>query len=395
MTHILPLITLIFSLLAHSLFAPQAQTPPSPSQAELEAAARAYIEQLASGQYEAATATFAPAMTSALPPARLKSIWDDLLTRYGALQSIDEAQISEVGEFTAVNVVVSFERAALVLRVVYNLQGQISGFFQYPTELKGQPSPAMLAALGFAAFVLLLGPLALGWLARRRLNVSWKYFWVGVAIFLVFQVFLRIPLVSIVQTALAAQIQSSTAAMLAWIAALSLSAGLVEEFGRYIAFRWLMANDPKTWKVVVMYGLGHGGIEAMVLAGFSSLSSLVLVLFWPQISGMLPATQAAPIAMQIAPLLGASAWLPLASVWERMCAMTLHVALSLLVLQVFRRGQMRWLWLAIGAHTLANLVVIGLVTVLALPQQGSLLLSSGLLLVMALLSLYAIYRLRE
>jgi uncharacterized membrane protein YhfC len=394
MTTFLTSLTLIVSLFFQGIILPLAQTPPT--QAELEAAARAFINQLASGDYQAATASFDDTMRSGLPPERLKGIWTEMAQQYGALQNIGEAQIAETGEYTAVNITTNFERAQVNLRVVYNQQGQISGFFQYPLDLIGKPSGGLLVGLALAALLLLLGPLALGWLARRKLGVPWRVFFIGAGIFILFQIFLRIPLVNLVQASLGTRLQASTGIMLAWIAVLSLTAGLVEEIGRYIGYRWLLTNDAKTWKLGVMYGLGHGGIEAILLAGFSALSSLVLMVFWPQIAGMLPAVQRAPIAMQLAPLLDASAWtLPLASIWERMCAMTLHVALSLLVLQVFRRGKVGWLWAAVGAHTLANLVVIGLPLVLGISGQASILLSSGLLLLVGVAAAAVIYRLRE
>jgi uncharacterized membrane protein YhfC len=44
------------------------------------------------------------------------------------------------------------------------------------------------------------------------------------------------------------------------------------------------------------------------------------------------------------------AWLPLLSAWERLWTVPFHVALSVVVLQVFRRNNIGWLWLAILAH---------------------------------------------
>lgn len=394
MTHIFTSLYLILSLFVQGIIAPLAQTPPT--QAELEAAARAFIDQLAAGQYDAAATSFDSTMLAAVPPDRLMTIWVEMGSQYGTLQSVGAAEIAESGEYTAVNVLTTFERATVNLRVVFNRQGQISGFFQYPVDLIGSPSPLLLGGLVLAALLLLLGPIALGWLARRKLGVPWRVFWLGAGIFILFQIFLRIPIVNLVQTALGARLQASTGIMLLWIAALSFSAGLVEEVGRYVGYRWLLPNDAKTWKLGVMYGLGHGGIEAILLAGFSSLSSLALLLFWPQITGMLPAMQRAPLAMQLAPLMDASAWtLPLASIWERMCAMTLHVSLSLLVLQVFRRGKAAWLWIAVLVHGMANLVVIGLPILLGTSGQTTILLSSGLLLLVAIAAATTIWRLRD
>jgi uncharacterized membrane protein YhfC len=51
--------------------------------------------------------------------------------------------------------------------------------------------------------------------------------------------------------------------------------------------------------------------------------------------------------------------LPLLSAWERLWVLPVQIALSVLVLQVFRRGALRWLWLAMLAHTLVNLLAVG------------------------------------
>ena len=394
MPHILAALTLIFTLFLRAFAAPALQTPP-PTQQELETAARAFVDQLTAGDYTAASATFDPTMAAAVPPARLQAIWEDMLQRYGPLQAVEEAQVSQVNEYTAVNLKTRFERASVNVRVVYNQSGQVSGFFQTPLELTGRPSTAVVIGLGFAAAFILLLPVALAIFTRRKWGVSWKYFFLGAGIFVLFQVFTRIPIISIIEASYGAQLRATPGALMAWLVVLSFTAGLFEEVGRYIGYRWLMPKDPKTWAVGVMYGLGHGGIEAILLAGLSVLSSLLLLLFWPQISGLLPAAQLGPVAMQIAPLLNAPAWLPLLSAWERLCAITLHVALSLLVLQVFRRGKLGWLWLSIGVHGMANLLVIGLPILLGLPTESAQWVSMGLLGLVGLGALVLIWRLRD
>jgi hypothetical protein len=47
---------------------------------------------------------------------------------------------------------------------------------------------------------------------------------------------------------------------------LGLTAGLSEESFRYIVLRW-WAKDARRWRDVVLYGAGHGGVEAIILGG--------------------------------------------------------------------------------------------------------------------------------
>jgi len=88
-------------------------------------------------------------------------------------------------------------------------------------------------------------------------------------------------------------------------------------------------------------------------------------------------------------------WYPLLAAWERLWTVPVHVALSVVVLQVFRRKQTRWLWLAILLHTAVNLVIVGLSTWIKLPGIDSALLSSALVLLAGAGAVWLALRLRE
>jgi hypothetical protein len=55
-------------------------------------------------------------------------------------------------------------------------------------------------------------------------------------------------------------------------------------------------------------------------------------------------------------------WLPLLGGYERLCAIAFHIAMSVVVLQAFRRGRLRWLWYAIGLHFLFDFGAVALAT---------------------------------
>src|SRR5215470_12197080 len=136
-------------------------------------------------------------------------------------------------------------------------------------------------------------PLVLGLIARRRLNVEWRYFWFGALIFLLFQLVTRVPIVQIIQTVITPQLQASRPLLFAWLGFLALTAGLAEEIGRYVGYRWFMGREAKTWPKGVMYGLGHGGLESMVLVAGLAALGLVNVLLLPSLLPTLPAEQRA------------------------------------------------------------------------------------------------------
>src|SRR5699024_11615386 len=55
----------------------------------------------------------------------------------------------------------------------------------------------------------------------------------------------------------------------------SLGAGVFEERGRFIGFRFLLKKFCG-WKDGIAYGIGHGGIESMLVVGMIASSNIVL-----------------------------------------------------------------------------------------------------------------------
>ncbi|HWQ14052.1 MAG TPA: YhfC family glutamic-type intramembrane protease [Roseiflexaceae bacterium] len=257
-------------------------------------------------------------------------------------------------------------------------------------------SPWWVASAIAAVLFEILYPLALGLLARRRLGVGWRVFGYGALIFFLFQIVSRVPAVMALQAVLAPQLQGSRPLLFGWLAALSISAGLFEEVGRYVGYRWLLRGE-KTWATGVMYGLGHGGIESMLLvAGMALLSLANLVALSNMDLAALPLSEAqrAQLEAQLAAVRALPGWTPLLGAWERLWALPFHVAMSVVVLQVFRRGGLGWLWLAIGAHALLNFAAVALPLALGLQGIQALLLPEAIVAAAGVASLWAIFRLR-
>jgi len=57
----------------------------------------------------------------------------------------------------------------------------------------------------------------------------------------------------------------------------ALAAGVFEETGRFIAFKTFLKKNTE-WKDGLGYGIGHGGIEAILIGGLSYLNSVALAL---------------------------------------------------------------------------------------------------------------------
>ncbi len=259
-----------------------------------------------------------------------------------------------------------------------------------------QVSSAWLAMTAVAAVLVIVLPFILGMIARKRLGVGWKYFWFGAVVFLFSQLLTRVPLVIVLQaTVLAPLLHSSTTFVWIWIVILAVTAGLFEEVGRYVGYRVFMGREPKTWSKAVMFGLGHEGLESMLLIGGQLALSLVNLIILTTIPvDSLPAAQRPAIVRQIAAINAQPFWFPLLSAWERLWSFPLQVALAVIVLQVFLRRQLRWLFVAILCHAVIDFVA------LALPQAfghhpAVTLLVEGIVCVIGLAGVWVIWRLRE
>ena len=257
-------------------------------------------------------------------------------------------------------------------------------------------SPAWLVMTAVAALLVIVLPFIFGVVARKKLAVGWKYFWFGTLVFLVFQLVTRVPAVIVLQdTVLAPLLRSSTVFVWIWLVILAVTAGLFEEVGRYVGYRVFMRQEPKTWSKAVMFGIGHEGLESALLVGGQLILTLVgLILITAIPVNSLPASERQTVVQQVSAINAEPVWFPLLAVWERLWSFPLQVALAVLVLQVFLRQQIRWLFLAILFHAVIDF------TAVALPQafgasNAITLIIEGLVCVFGLLAMWIIWRLRS
>lgn len=178
---------------------------------------------------------------------------------------------------------------------------------------------------------------------------------VGALVFLVTQILIRIPILSYLSTL---QWYQQMAANLLIIALfVSLTAGIFEEVGRYFGFK-LFLKKHLSWKNGVAFGIGHGGIEAIVLTGLTYINNLVYSVM------INTGTFAETIAPQIGPefanyietqLVELPFYMFLVAGLERAFAIVVHIALSLVVLLAVTKGKTIYLLYAILLHAAVNL----------------------------------------
>ncbi|MBN3784195.1 YhfC family intramembrane metalloprotease [Burkholderia sp. Ac-20345] len=210
-------------------------------------------------------------------------------------------------------------------------------------------APVLVFLTLAAGVVALIAPALLAAAWWRRTQVPWRVFFYGMLTFFVFQPVLRlswqIPLFHWLGTGPRWHVP-----MLVFAA---LTAGLFEECGRWVAFRYLLPKRHDT-QTAVMLGLGHGGLEAMLLVGvgFVVLGTGYLL---AHAGFVVSAGNQSLIGAQFA---GMTLVSPFLALFERASAMAAHVGLSLIVLQAFVRGTKRWLAYAIAFHFMFDLVAV-------------------------------------
>jgi uncharacterized membrane protein YhfC len=219
-----------------------------------------------------------------------------------------------------------------------------------------QARPLVVAALALAVMATTLGPVAAALWWARRSGAPMSVWAKGALVFFVSQCVLRLPWQIPLGVWLGPRIHGSMARGYAWIAASALTAGLFEEVGRWAGYRWLVKRE-RSFRIGVMFGLGHGGIEAMLLVGVSLAVSLVLYVLFA--TGHAPGMPPEAHDKVVEAMKALHAGDLLASIAERVMAMTVHVALSLLVMQCFVRRSTRWLAAAIAFHFAVDFVGVG------------------------------------
>ena len=179
---------------------------------------------------------------------------------------------------------------------------------------------------------LLLPPVFLVVYARRNQKQGiWSAWLLGALGFFVPQILIRFPILTALSRmdGFIAFGQNHT---LIYGFALAFTAGLFELVGRYAVARCL--NKNLTYRRALAAGLGHGGIEAIIITGLAYVSNLVfLVMLQTGSLDALIAQAADPTALlAIRDGLMNTSWVMFfLAGFERLLAMTCHAAMSMLV----------------------------------------------------------------
>lgn len=204
----------------------------------------------------------------------------------------------------------------------------------------------LIVCLSVSALICCLLPVALLIVWRRKTGARLMPALVGAVIFPVFALGLEQLCHSLV---LNLPIMKTSAAL--YVLYGSLAAGVFEETGRWTAFRFLLRRH-RGRETSVTYGIGHGGIESILVAGISMVSLLVaaVTLATGGQSALESLFGQAGAQTMVATLTSNPPALFLVSGLERAIAITLHISLSVLVFRAVREKRPVFYVLAVLLH---------------------------------------------
>lgn len=212
-------------------------------------------------------------------------------------------------------------------------------------------STGTMVVMGIAGLLSVLLPFIFILVLRRRFKIQWVPILIGAGIFILFAMVLE----QITHMFVLRPEADGTVPLIAdspWLYVLYgvLAAGIFEETGRLFAFL-LMKRKYKIVDSAVSYGIGHGGIEAIIIVGLGMLNSIIIGIMIN--SGGTIAENLPPGTAET--LSGTPIYMYILSIIERVFAITVHIALSVLVWVAVMRKKKWWLFpLAIVLHALTN-----------------------------------------
>lgn len=213
-------------------------------------------------------------------------------------------------------------------------------------------SAVTLAGLAFAALVNLLLPFVLWFVWRRKNHASWIPLFAGVIGYLL------IGLIrGMARTLLLSGMRDTP-----WVYYIlqAVFAGVFEEGGRYIVFRFVIPNRDH-YRDAVSYGIGHGGLES-VLVNSGGVLLFYFLVGWIYMTQGTDGLAAQGMDMEGVPELlqqiaGITLPFSLFRALSGVSAMALHICMSVLVFTaVHYAPDRRWLFAAVGLHTLADVL---------------------------------------
>ena len=247
----------------------------------------------------------------------------------------------------------------------------------------------------------LLPPLLILLFVRKHRGQKLLPAWLlGAAGFFVTQILIRVPILLVLQTKDWFMDFAQTH-MFLYAFLMAFTAGLFELAGRFAVAK-LMKKD-LTFNRSLAAGLGHGGIEAMVLVGGSCISNFVFIVMinsgtFDTLIAEAVATGAADQIIALGnSLIDTHPALFLLAGFERILAMTAHVGMTMIVCYaLYRKKPLQGTLLCLAIHTMIDLSAgISMLIGTKLTQSTAYIIIYTILTVTAAASVWIVCRIRK
>lgn len=216
-----------------------------------------------------------------------------------------------------------------------------------------QAVPVISIVFMFITLIISIGlPVALCVLFRKKLHGKLLPVLIGAVTFVLFALVLESGAHRLILgSAVGGAIQGSTVLLALYG---GIMAALFEEGGRFIAMK-LGMKKTLSRENALMYGVGHGGIEAVVIVGLSYISNIAasFMINSGSLTAALSALDAAAAeaaVQQVSALWTTEPYLFLMSGVERLSAIALHLGMSYLVYRAVKYGEKRFFFISFGVH---------------------------------------------
>lgn len=218
----------------------------------------------------------------------------------------------------------------------------------------------MLSIAIVIAILLTVGiPIGVGYWLNKKKGVTWRVVSYGALAYLIMQIVVSMVFVGfglLVENDIL-YLQGAALQTVQVILSILLAA-VVGVLIRWLGMKYIK-EDLQTLKSALGIGIGYGGIENIMLVGLPLIRT-----FWAMMTNLNidPATTSLSPEMvaQLEDLWQVSAFIPLAGAVERLGALVMQIAVTILILQIFRQDKKWFLALAIGLELLVNGLVVGL-----------------------------------
>jgi uncharacterized membrane protein YhfC len=208
-----------------------------------------------------------------------------------------------------------------------------------------------------SAFICFLFPIIVLYYFKKKENINLKPFFIGMLVFFVFTQILekQLHMIVIIKDLASNPILFSIYGVLA--------AGIFEEIGRFIAFKTILKNNHQ-WKDGIAYGIGHGGIEAILIGTITNIQYIIYSnlinngSFDTVLGSKVPTSQIAQLNQLKELLINSNSSTIMLGILERIFAFGIQIALTMIVLYAIKSRKNLYLFITILIHAFIDTPVV-------------------------------------